>query len=470
MEVISLVILYFAFKAMITDTRKAWGTSKAAYMRSADARFPSAPKRRRALWALRHDAGYWAAQASRAFPSARHGFAAGWHAGHGEAQQRRASREEARARRLEDTADAAPQVDAYRRRQRRAQDRMRDARRPAGAQARPPQSEPATDPAQGTGAGSAGNGEGSGADGTPGRGRTAGEPDGGSPGADEERPRSSDGCLGTDGRTYSYGSAVHPYPWLTGGDADEAHYYAQRRSMDGKQQVVTEYPPGGGPGKTVATYLNGEQIQPTGEQQAAWDAEADERRRQWAPKAAGTAAAEDDAPKPATEDKEEKEEQAGQSEQTAEPSVPPQSPQPEGETMAAADVSYDGVTRSMAAAKDEAEQRAAEQAKAASDAEATGADQARSAREASEAADAMQALRVDPATLSAMAEHLEAQDKAIQAQQEVQEAHDKATKAQQRVQESAEAVEAALNAHAGLNAAHQEAPVVAADREFYAEG
>ena len=33
----------------------------------------------------------------------------------------------------------------------------------------------------------------------------------------------------------------------------------------GKPQVVTEYPPGGGPGRTVATYINGKPVQPSTE-------------------------------------------------------------------------------------------------------------------------------------------------------------------------------------------------------------
>ena len=106
----------------------------------------------------------------------------------------------------------------------------------------------------------------------------------------------------------------------------------------------------------------------------------------------------------------------------------------------ASETTYDGVIASMAAAKNNAENRAAEQQKASG--------------EASAASDQMQSLEVDPATLSAMADHLDA--------------HDAAVKAQQRVQETAEAVVAALKrGHAGLAQAHQDAPVTAADRTFY---
>ena len=104
------------------------------------------------------------------------------------------------------------------------------------------------------------------------------------------------------------------------------------------------------------------------------------------------------------------------------------------------DVTYDGVISAMSAAVARAEGSAAEQQQA--------------GQQASAMADQAQAAGVDPATLSAMADHLDA--------------HDAATKALQRVQETAEAVELALKrGHAGLAEAHQDAPVQAADREFY---
>ena len=59
------------------------------------------------------------------------------------------------------------------------------------------------------------------------------------------------------GPTYSWGPAGGPSGWPA--DAPEtAHRWAQHMSTGGgKPQVVTEYPPGGGPGRTVATYVNG---------------------------------------------------------------------------------------------------------------------------------------------------------------------------------------------------------------------
>jgi len=58
------------------------------------------------------------------------------------------------------------------------------------------------------------------------------------------------------GPTYSWGTEAGPYGWPAD-DAGTAHRWAQHMSTGGKPYVVTEYPPGGGPGRTVATYING---------------------------------------------------------------------------------------------------------------------------------------------------------------------------------------------------------------------
>ena len=120
---------------------------------------------------------------------------------------------------------------------------------------------------------------------------------------------------------------------------------------------------------------------------------------------------------------------------------PPQSTT-EGSTMpAASDTTYDGVLQAMQAERAAAESRAAEQ-KAAS-------------QRAGQQAEEMQALDLDPATLGAIADHLDAQTAAVTAQQ--------------RVMETAGAVESALKrGHAGLAEAHKDAPVQAADKQFYA--
>ena len=64
------------------------------------------------------------------------------------------------------------------------------------------------------------------------------------------------------GPTYSWGPEAGPYGWPAD-DAETAHRWAQHMSTGGKPYVVTEYPPGGGPGRTVATYVNGKRVQPT---------------------------------------------------------------------------------------------------------------------------------------------------------------------------------------------------------------
>ena len=68
-----------------------------------------------------------------------------------------------------------------------------------------------------------------------------------------------------EGPAYSWGPADGPSGWPAD-DAETAHRWAQHMSTDGgKPQVVTEYPPGGGPGRTVATYVNGKPVQPSTE-------------------------------------------------------------------------------------------------------------------------------------------------------------------------------------------------------------
>ena len=86
-------------------------------------------------------------------------------------------------------------------------------------------------------------------------------PDG--PSAGEEPGNSPAGPA--EGPTYSWGPADSPSGWPAD-DAETAHRWAQHMSTDGgKPQVVTEYPPGGGPGRTVATYINGKPVQPSTE-------------------------------------------------------------------------------------------------------------------------------------------------------------------------------------------------------------
>jgi hypothetical protein len=58
------------------------------------------------------------------------------------------------------------------------------------------------------------------------------------------------------GPTYSFGHAGQRAAWPVP-SLDEATDRARQASADGEPYVVTEYPPGGGPGRTVATYVYG---------------------------------------------------------------------------------------------------------------------------------------------------------------------------------------------------------------------
>ena len=85
--------------------------------------------------------------------------------------------------------------------------------------------------------------------------RLRGDPE--DPEPQEEGSKGTQGNGEADGRTYSWGPADSPSGWPANGPA-AAHNWARHMSTGGgKPQVVTEYPPGGGPGRTVATYVNG---------------------------------------------------------------------------------------------------------------------------------------------------------------------------------------------------------------------
>jgi hypothetical protein len=77
--------------------------------------------------------------------------------------------------------------------------------------------------------------------------RLRGEPE--SAPADEEP-------VPADQATYSWGHADSPYGWPAD-HLETAAARARHMSTGGEPYVVIEYPPGGGPGRTVATYLNG---------------------------------------------------------------------------------------------------------------------------------------------------------------------------------------------------------------------
>ena len=64
------------------------------------------------------------------------------------------------------------------------------------------------------------------------------------------------GSQGAEVPTYSFGRADQPSAWPVD-DPEEAHSRARQMSTSGNPWVVTEYPPGGGPGRTIATYVHG---------------------------------------------------------------------------------------------------------------------------------------------------------------------------------------------------------------------
>ena len=89
--------------------------------------------------------------------------------------------------------------------------------------------------------------------------RTASTDEPGGDGTGNAEVKGGEGRQGSgeaDGPTYSWGPAAGPSGWPAD-DAETAHRWAQHMSTGGKPYVVTEYPPGGGPGRTIATYING---------------------------------------------------------------------------------------------------------------------------------------------------------------------------------------------------------------------
>ena len=61
---------------------------------------------------------------------------------------------------------------------------------------------------------------------------------------------------GVTSPTYSFGHASQPHAWPMP-SRESAERQASHMSADGEPYVVTEYPPGGGPGRTVANYVYG---------------------------------------------------------------------------------------------------------------------------------------------------------------------------------------------------------------------
>lgn len=127
-ELVALLIIYYAMRHAVSDTKAAWGRSRSAYMARASARHPGMPKRGRVGHAIRHDIGYLASQLMRGAPTTRHGFAAGWHEGSMKYEQAKAARCKAKADRLETRAKLAPQVREHNRRAAAAKEQIKAAK------------------------------------------------------------------------------------------------------------------------------------------------------------------------------------------------------------------------------------------------------------------------------------------------------------------------------------------------------
>jgi hypothetical protein len=123
--IIAIIIAYAVFKAW-EDARAHFRSSKAANRKASAGK----SKTRRAASAVHHDAGYWASQVLHGFPQARHGFAAGWHAGRQAQAEGNAVRQKAKTEHLEGRARLIPELSEHRRRQQEAMDRIRDSRQP----------------------------------------------------------------------------------------------------------------------------------------------------------------------------------------------------------------------------------------------------------------------------------------------------------------------------------------------------
>jgi hypothetical protein len=83
-------------------------------------------------------------------------------------------------------------------------------------------------------------------------------------GGPERQPAEQVPAEPADDCTYSSGHARQPYAWPADGP-EQAYARARQMSTGGEPYVVTEYPPGGGPGLTIATYVNGKPSQPPAE-------------------------------------------------------------------------------------------------------------------------------------------------------------------------------------------------------------
>jgi hypothetical protein len=406
--IIAIVITY-AIRKSAEQGHFHWQSARSANRRSTRGR--SIP--RRAASAVQHDIGYWAHQVTRGFPQARNGLASGWHAGRTAQARGRAQRAKARADHLEARARLIPEIREH---YRRAGEALEEIRRQQQEEAGEGSREEVPLPV---------------------------------PGPSSEPPAGQE-----PGPSYSWGLAGARLHWPAV-SREEAEKRARHMSGDGRQRDVAEYPPGGGPGRTVASYAGGEEIR---RQQMIPAEEADPGRTGastvlpsqpsiYGPAVPAQAAAGDREPFPVACDL------CGQPlpydyrgiahpeciKAREENQAQPSPPTTEGNDMAA-DTTYDAVLQHASRARDFEEAALAERQQVVAQANAM--------------AEQMQALSVDPATLGAMADHLDALNAAAAAQQRV-------------VETAGQVADTLQRGHAGLKEAHDNAPVQAADTAFY---
>jgi hypothetical protein len=393
MELLVLLIIVYACRQAVTDTKHAAGKSRKAYMKSADSRFPGMPRGKRAAHAARHDLGFGLGQVRHGFPQARHGFTQGWHESRQAHVQAMAGAQKAKTEHLETRAGLAPQLREYRARQQAALEQIRGGQPVTG------------DDGQAKAAGS---------------------------GESPVEAHDVDGCPDCGGDHSPYQACP----------ARKAGGKAEGSGGEGSPEPAE----GGEPVSADGTARPG-QLPPlnSGAERRAGQA----GRDIYDPPADGQPVT------PASTDTavvtENGEPVTGKGGEEGSPGASPSASTEGDNTMAdgnntqsgSGEVTYDGVQREMSAAAAAAENQAAA-------AEAA-------AKAAANTAEQMQALEMDPATLGAMADHLDA--------------HEAMKAAAARVQETAETTQTTLaRGHSGLSAAHKEAPVDAAAKPFYQEG
>ncbi len=409
MEVFLFFVLVYAAKRAWDDARQGAAKSRKAYMKRAAKKYPGMPRRQASRHALKHDIGHALSQAFRGFPNARHGFAAGWHEGRQAHAHARAGHQRAKAEHLETRASLVPDLTGYRERQKAALERIR----------------------RGTG-----------------------------PAVKAACSHAPAPCLAPDSCPCACPDCMYAYAFR--GEQEEAAC----KHAPGACLTPTACPcdcPG-----CMAAFSaqweppqeGSEERQPTRRADGLPETEADKKFFDLRESGyTGPIDRNGNIPDPSDpEDARMLDVLDGLGNASS----------PTEGTPMASEVTYDGVIRAAGEAVTAAEERAAEIARTTSAAEAQATEAGIAQRWADQAAENMQALNVDPATLSAMADHQDALTAAEKAHQEAIEALQRVAQAQGRVTETAQNVKGTLErGHAGLKQAHDDAPVDAADREFY---